>query len=493
MLKRRFLVMLLAVLTMAAAAAPAAFAEVPYQSYNYNYWGDTVPSPVSYVPSESLSGEELGAGALSGPGDMAFAPDGCLYIADTGNNRIVVLNSALKLKAAISGFQNAGKKDTFNKPGGITVGKDGLVHIADTGNRRIVTLKPDGTLVRAFGLEKNTLTGQSFDFQPARVGVDGANRYYVVAKNVFQGMMCFDANGSFFGYFGTIKVESSLADKFWRTVATKDQRERMQLFIPTEFTSLDVDAESFVYATNADNSRGQTIRRINPAGKDVLVNYNANKPIVGDLNYQSTGAYSGPTKFTDIKVRGNGIYSALDSTRGRIYTYDSEGNLLYVFGGMGTELGTFQQPVAIEARGNDIFVLDQSKGNITAFSPTRYGALITKAVGLRYDGAESEAVGEWKEVLKLDANYELAYSGIGKSLLASGKNREAMWYLKKGMDKRYYSVAFRRYRTEYLKAHSTQMILIFFGVAALCAGKPVVRRVKAGRRKRTDAKAEGTV
>jgi type 1 fimbria pilin len=478
--KRKILVAMLLAVVAAASCSAAAFADVPYRSYNYDYWGNIVPSPVSYEPVKTVSGSTVGLDHFNLPGDMSLAPNGDLYLADTGNNRIVVLDPGFALKKVIDRFDNKGKKDTFSSPGGITVGSDGKVHIADTQNHRIVTLNPDGTLVRAFGVGKNTLTGDSFIFQPSKIGVDSANRYYVVAKNVFEGMMSFDANGSLLGYFGTIKVQSSLADKFWKTIATKEQRSKMQLFIPTEFTSLDIDSEGFVYATDLDD--GQTIRRINPSGKDVLVNYNTNKPVCGDLKYRSSGAYSGPTVFTDIKARGKGIYSALDSTRGRVYTYDSEGNLLYVFGGMGTELGTFKTPVAIECRGDSIYVLDQAKGQIVVFQPTKYGQLITKAVGLRYDGDESQAVEYWQQVLKLDSHYELAYSGIGKSLLAVNKNKEAMEYLKKGMNKRYYSVAFRRYRTEFLKAHSTETILIILAIVAFAVGRNIYKRTK-GRKK----------
>ena len=52
------------------------------------------------------------------------------------------------------------------------------------------------------------------------------------------------------------------------------------------------------------------------------------------------------------------MYSLLDRRRGRIFTYDHEGNLLYIFGGLGTQAGTFVTPVAIENIGNTIIVLD---------------------------------------------------------------------------------------------------------------------------------------
>ena len=487
MRKRKiFTAMLLAVVLAEAVTTPAA-AAVPYQSFNYNYWGDIVSSPAPYEPLESVDGSVGGKDGFTLPGDMAVAENGDIYVADTGNNRIVVLDSQFHRKQVVSGFDNRGKKESFRKPGGIVVSADGNIHIADTDNHRIVSLKPDGTLLRRFGVPKNNLTGGNFIFEPEKIGIDGAGRYYVVAKNVFQGLMNFDRDGNFFGFFGTIKVQSSLADKFWKLVATQAQKAQMQLFIPTEFSNLNIDADGFVYATDLDYSSKQTIRRINPRGIDVLVNYNTTKPICGDLSYRSSGPYSGPTKFVDIKVRDKGIYSALDATRGRVYTYDSEGNLLYVFGGMGNELGTFKMPAAIETWKDRIYVLDQNRGRITVFGPTHYGSLINTAVGLRYDGEESKAVTDWQDVLKLDSHYELAYDGIGKSLLAANKNKEAMAYLKKGMDKRYYSVAFRRYRTEWLKENSWLGAAVVLVILAAVSAKKIYRKTKKGRKNRGKA------
>lgn len=54
--------------------------------------------------------------------------------------------------------------------------------------------------------------------------------------------------------------------------------------------------------------------------------------------------YSGASRIIDVVVREKGIYSVIDSTRGRIFTYDHEGNLLYIFGGIGSQEGTFDTP-----------------------------------------------------------------------------------------------------------------------------------------------------
>ena len=146
-----------------------------------------------------------------------------------------------------------------------------------------------------------------------------------------------------------------------------------------------------------------------------------------------------------------GMYSLIDSKRGRIFTYDHEGNLLYIFGGIGTQAGTLTTPVAVEFAGDRILALDSAQASILIYGETEYGRLINEAVGLRFDGDESQAVPLWEEVLRMDENNELGNVGIGKAYLSAGDNEKAMEYLRRGMSQDYYSVAFKRYRNEVLK------------------------------------------
>ena len=123
--------------------------------------------------------------------------------------------------------------------------------------------------------------------------------------------------------------------------------------------------------------------------------------------------------------------------------------------------------MAIDTIGERVLVLDSSKNLIDMFAPTRYGSLINQAVGLRYDGDEVQAVECWKEVLKLDSNFELAYTGIGKSYLAAGDNKEAMRCFKIGNNKQYYSIAWKRYRNEILKDNLNYILTVVIILAVL--------------------------
>lgn len=58
-------------------------------------------------------------------------------------------------------------------------------------------------------------------------------------------------------------------------------------------------------------------------------------------------------------MRNDGIYASIDTEKGRVFVYDSEGNMIYCFGGIGTQNGTFYSPSAIEFVGDKLLVTDR--------------------------------------------------------------------------------------------------------------------------------------
>ena len=470
-IKRITLTILTLVLLLTSFPLTAFAEDLPYNPYNYDYWENVVHTPAAYVPDGSITGITLGVGAFANPQDICVAPDGDLYIADTGNNRIVVVDAATQtVKKIIDSFENGGKTDTFNAPYGVCVSENEQIYIADKENQRIVVLELDGTFVKTVSDPQSDVLDEGFVFKPLKITVDYADRIYCIAQNMFQGIMVFETNGQFSGFFGTINVQLSLWEKFWKKVATKEERQNQTLYIATEFTGMDIDENGFVYATNIDETGEQAVRRLNPRGEDVIKK-GENENVGGDIWTAGSGTYSGPSQITDVVYRDDGIYSLLDRKRGRIFTYDHEGNLLYIFGGLGTQEGTFTTPAAIEQWGGELLVLDASTGGICRFAATEYGQLINEAVGLRYDGDEALAVPLWERVLELDENNELANTGIGKAYLSAGDNELAMKYLKLGMNREYYSVAKKRWRSallkEYMAPTLTGIVVLIIGIRLL--------------------------
>lgn len=454
-MKKRFkTILLVAILIMSTLGeCVSAFATtLPYDTYNYDYWDDIVYTPAAYIPDASYSGASLGIDNFINPQDV-YVSDDAVYVADTGNARIVKLSLDLKqVLDIIDTFYYNGTETHFSEPYGVCVSNENKLYVADRTQKKIWVLDEDKNVTLVVENPQSEILDDGFDFTPLKVAVDYANRVYVVAAGKTEGILVFDAEGNFTSFFGTISVKITVWERFWRRLSTKAQRSKQVLYIATEFTGLDVDPDGFVYTTNYDTAGEQAVMKLNPRGEDVI-RKGEKGTIAGDILISGNSDYAGASTIVDVVYRGKGIYSVLDSKRGRVFTYDSEGNLLYIFGGLGSQAGTFSQPVAVEQLGDKLLVLDAGRRELMVFKPTEYGTLIDEAVGLRYDGDETQAVDLWKKVLALDENFELANDGIGKAYLTSGDNVQAMKYLRLAMDKKYYSVAFRRYRNEWLKAH----------------------------------------
>jgi hypothetical protein len=172
-----------------------------------------------------------------------------------------------------------------------------------------------------------------------------------------------------------------------------------------------------------------------------------------------------PSRLVDIDVGPDGMYSALDNNRGRIFTYDFEGRLLYIFGSSGYRVGLFEMPTAIERVNDQIIVLDKIQQRMTIFDVTRFGQLLNDASHYHYIGDEEKAAELWGEVLKLDANLEIAYSGVSKAMVRGGDNDDAVTYAKYGMDRATYSKAYQRLRKDVLKEHFSTIMTTFLAAA----------------------------
>lgn len=450
---------------------------MPYDSYNYSYWVYPVRSPAPYLPAQVLTGQDLGSGNFNEPRDMYVSGTGKVYVADSGHNRIIVFNSDWTFDREIDQFTNEGNKDEFNMPIGIYVDQHDTLYVADRDNRRIVILDEHDQLIGTVANPQSDILQDDFTFLPTKVRADTAGRIFVVAQGVFEGLMEFSPEGEFQAFTGTNHVRPNISDYFWRLVATEAQRERMIKFIPTEFTNLDIDDRNFIYATNIDPGTNEPIKRINAFGNDILKRHGYHH-VAGDLRYNRRGVDQGPSRMADIIVNEDGKYSVLDSNRGRIFTYDDEGNLLYIFGGLGNQRGTFRTPVSIALKDGQFLVLDRQRAMITVFDETTFGKLVNEAVHYQYHGFLDEAAHAWEQVLKYNANYELAYMGLGKSLLRQGYHEAALEMFELGMDKEYYGIAYKRYRRNALK-ESYELILTILSVAALGIGATFVyRRVR---------------
>lgn len=499
----------LAAVTLLGSLNLTAFADEPYSGYSYDWWGDTVPSQNGYVVDKVVSGQDIGCGDLTSPADIFFADDEKLYIADSGfagsiepskqKGRIVVTDKNFNLLTAIEylDFSDAKawldekkaaldngemteelyNKETniyFNNPMGVYV--DGSnIYVADNENDRVVmfTAYKDsdglgvGKVIKVFTRPEETYYDASMTFNPSKVLIDAAKNVYVCIKTITRGAVVFSRDGEFTGYYGANRVEKTadvIKNMFWKLIMTKEQIARMKRNIPVEISNFDIDKDNFVYTvTENKNSDTDTLKKMNSAGTNIFINLGYNTYIFGDalVKYYHGKTYS--SQITDVDIGPNGEINLLDLATGRVFQYDDECTLMFIFGGLGDQKGTFQTVAAIESLGTNVYVLDSRKCSITVFKRTEFGAIVQEAMSLFNAGKYADSIEPWEEALQRDSNYWMAYIGLGNAYLNAKDYDKAMDFFYR-QSRSGYSDAFKSWRMNFVREHFTLFALIILAV-----------------------------
>ena len=115
---------------------------------------------------------------LDSPRDVALSEEGRVYVADTGNDRIVVFDRTGQRAGTIG--HSGSEPGALKSPGSVAVGSDGRLYVADTGNDRVQVFAPGGILLYAFG-QSGKQPG-AFD-SPSKVAVDLSDDIYVIDRS----------------------------------------------------------------------------------------------------------------------------------------------------------------------------------------------------------------------------------------------------------------------------------------------------------------------
>ncbi|MGN1095358.1 MAG: YIP1 family protein, partial [Eubacteriales bacterium] len=470
---------------MLAGMIPAYAATAPYKTYTYSMYGVSMYSPDAYVPDRMLTNYEMGIStSLSGPKDIFVDDDGNIYISDTGNGRVLVCNSEFKYQFEISSFVNEhGVQDALSKPQGLFVTSD-TIYVCDTDNARIVLFDLSGNFQRIIYAPEADVMGEDTMFHPVALSVDKSGRMYIVSDQTYSGIFSINEDGTFQGFIGAQKAEVPLATRIRRLIFPEVVSES---FITSAYNNIAIDAEGFVYVTTNDidettlanairsgNSDYAPVKRLNIQGDDIMTRNGFFIP-AGEVDFQdkaiggSSSAATGPSSIIDVALGENGMWAIIDSKRSRIYTYDSEGNLLFAFGDKGAQLGNLKQPTAITFSGSDIYVLDSTMNSVTVYKRTEYGDIINQALYHSNTREYSKALTDWEEILKRNNNFDAAYVGIGTNLYRQGEYKSSLVYFKAAGDTASYSDSFKAIRKAWTEKYVVIAIIVLVVILVLLA------------------------
>ena len=490
------------VFVLSLIAAIPVSASSAYQTYTYSIDGKPLYSPDAYTANGSYDSlymeleksitdakdeSQRNYASLNDPNDLEVDDEGNLYIADSGNNRILILDRYYKYKFMISKFVNQdGISDSLNEPQGVFVTKD-TIWVCDTENERIVLFDRQGNFKKILTEPESTLFDTDAIYKPVAIAVDEYNRLYVVSSTTYQGIIVMTDEGEFTGFIGAQAVTVSAWDILWRKFMTDEQIAQTEKNVSKEFNNISITKDGFIYATITFKEKDEIasaesaivskdksgkyapVKLLNTSGAEIM-RRNGFWPPAGEIDYASgsTDQITGISDIVDVAVGEEKTWTIVDSKRSKIYTYDFDGNLLFAFGDSANTsdvLGCIKYTNAVVYSGSDMLILDSGNKCIVCFKRTEYGDLLLKAIACENAYDFDGAIEYWKQVITLNQNFDAAYVGIGKALYRSGKFSASLEYFKKAFDTSNYSTSFKEVRREWMSQplHLLLFIVIIVG------------------------------
>ncbi len=279
-------------------------------------------------------------GQFSSPRGMAVAPDGSLYVVDTGNSRIQHLSAqgdVLQVWGTKYDGEGSAPPGQFKEPWDVAVGTDGSVYVADTWNHRIQKFTANGEFVSSWGSgiisEPTNLLGF---FGPRGITTDSQGKVFITDTGNKR-VVFFDAQGNPLGQFGEGGSNQGQLD---------------------EPVGLAFDSGGNLYVADTWNQRVQVF------GRDIN----------GTYTYASEWEVRGwdgvtPTNYPYLAADNTGHVFITDPDNNRVIEYTSKGDVVRYWEDGGSNAGSFNLPVgiAVDTQGG-VWVVDSGNGRLLHFT-----------------------------------------------------------------------------------------------------------------------------
>lgn len=400
-----------------------------------------IPTQDAYLPA----GIYLSDIGLSAPEDM-FLEGRTLYIADSGNKRIVVYDLD-------TGNIETFGEDALSKPTGISVASDGRIFVADYDAAKVKVFSKDHTLQSTVEHPTEPYYGRS-PYKPQKVDLDSYDNLFVISEGSCEGILQFDRNAHFNGFFGANRTKGlSFVEWFQKTFYTDEQKAHMTFRTPPNIVSLDVADNDMVFSVT-QNDRWNSVKKLNMAGVNVF----------------AEGEHFGRADDVDVAVRPDGGFYTVSSS-GKIAEYSETGVCLLEFASEATAsdrngLTAVASAIETDADGN-IYILDKERGVLQVWYPTEYANLLHKAESDFKNGQYADALTGWGEILRMNPNAYMSHEGYAKALFQLGRYEEAATHFELIEHKSGYSDCFWEIRSEWMRSHMEMILVILAMIAAV--------------------------
>lgn len=489
----RFCCVLLALICLFSAVSGVSAVtsnQVPFESYTY--WQDigedrkAVYSRPMYETAVVIDSVSLGIEPLTQINDICMG-NGKIYILDN-TSRIIILDSNYKFSSEIKEIKSAdGTVYNFSGAQSLYIHTDSTIFVCDTDHAQVLRINPDGMLKDIYTLPESSLIPDNFLFKPLKAVMDSHGYLYVLSDGSYYGALLYAPDKSFTGFYGVNDVTTNIATAFKnildRVFPNNVKKSASARTLPFSFIDIVIDSKNFIYTatgkTDTYDRVGQ-IKKLNPGTGSNIMNSEETNFTDDAFNTTFNNGTQIEQDIVGLEVTDNGFVYCVESQFGKVFLYDRSCRMLTAFGGgigQGQQKGTFSAANAITLNGTDVLVSDKLKNTVTVFKITDFGKKVMGLIDITLDGKYTEAKSGWDEVIKLDRNFQPAYSGIARAYLADGNYKDAMEMAEKGYDRETYELAFEFYRKSMLKEYFWLIFLVFVvAISALVAVTIIFRK-----------------
>ncbi|MCL6456826.1 MAG: YIP1 family protein [Gorillibacterium sp.] len=443
---KKWMALMLMAVTVLLCIPNTVYARLPYTTAYYDSnqstWFRIQPI---YTPAGAYSGE---FGELV---DLHVAADDKVYAADKKLNQIIVLNNDGTLLRTIGDKEGAGQLDS---PEGVFVTPEGIIYVADSGNQRVAVFDTNGKFLREYTKPETPLMG-SEHFVPVKLIVDRRGVMYIALNSSYQGLVRLNQEGEFMGYFGANKAEQTMLNWLKKLVLNKEQLAKEKATLPKPITNLSLDHDGFIYTATAGGEGKGAIRKLNAGGVDAYKNKTLeNGHGIVDVAIDKDGFLYN----VDLDSMRINLY---DRTGDALFAFGLVDKETQQYGILGYPTG-----VGVDSH-SAIWISDSRTKTVHKFVRTAFGKDVLQALALYQDGRYEDSKPDWDAVYARNDMYNGTFQGLGKVYLHEENNDQALEFMKTAYDTDGYSKAFWQIRLEWLQKHFVTLVISLIGLGLL--------------------------
>ena len=445
-------VLLIAVTLMTGIDLTTVYADTPYKTYMMDGYGTIRETQTAYEAYKTII--KFDEAEICAPMDMCVTDNGYIYVADLGkadSDATDEVNDGISPRIVVGTLDGhlvtTIGEGTLVAPYGVYVTGNGHVYVADRDAEAIFEFDASGEVLNKYTKPTSPLYGEKTSFLPIKIVVNEAGIMYVVCESNTNGIVEISPTegGTFLGYFGTNFASADLWTIFRRAIATDAQKAQMVSNIPATPDNLAIDDRGLILTvTRGDKST--TLKRLNIAGKNLIEEC----PGYADIPAAVCAGQHDNIFVVD--------------TQGYIYEYNSEGELLFVFGGLddgSQRVGLSSIAAAIQTDTEDrIYVLDTDKKQIQVYEPTEFTNLLHEALYLYSKGLYTESKEPLAEVLAMNSMYDYANKAMGRAYFQEENYEMALHYARLAKDTYGYSDSYWEIRNQWLKDNLVTVLIL---------------------------------